>query len=144
MANPDNERGKILYGDRFKQPLIFEGMQIGKLYPTDIDAAFEYHNRLFVFFEVKMYGKEVPYGQRVALCRLCNALAETDKDAFWLLCYHDIADTSQAVDLSKTRVARIYYQGKEHILEPPRNAKEVFTKMLNWAKDKEFKEIFDE
>ena len=48
----------IQNNDRFVQPVYFDGMEIGKIHPTDIDSFIEYHNVLFVFWELKEQGKD--------------------------------------------------------------------------------------
>jgi hypothetical protein len=49
-------RGTITNRARFIQAIRFDGMKFGRITPTDIDAAIEFDNRLFIFIEAKFIG----------------------------------------------------------------------------------------
>lgn len=66
-------RGKIRNPDQAMKVRDFSGLRWGKITPTDIDGFVEFANTLFVFVEGKFNGSAMPYGQRLALERLCDA-----------------------------------------------------------------------
>lgn len=68
----DALRGVITNRARFLQALKFDGMKFGSITPTDIDAAIEFDNRLFIFIEAKFVGKPIGTGQRLFLERVAN------------------------------------------------------------------------
>lgn len=57
-----------------KQLVSFEGLQFGALRPTDIDGFLDFGNKLFVIFELKYGDAKLPYGQDLAIRRLCDAV----------------------------------------------------------------------
>jgi len=65
-------RGTITNRARFIQAIKFEGMKFGRITPTDIDAAIEFDDRLFIFIEAKFVGKPIGTGQRLFLERIGN------------------------------------------------------------------------
>ena len=134
-----NEDSKIHidFADRFKQPLLFEGMNIGKMYPTDIDAMTEYHDRLFIFIEVKYENTPTNYGQLTALKRMANALQETGRDAFVFICRHNVQDRSNPVMLKDTVVTDAYFKGIWYDPDSEITAGEVWRTVMEWAIAKE-------
>lgn len=67
------ERGVIKHREYKQQIADFSGLRFGAITPTDLDAFIDFNNKLFVFAEAKYNGHELPYGQRLALERLCDA-----------------------------------------------------------------------
>ena len=68
-----HERG-IIQNREFKQQIAdFSGLRFDKITPTDLDAFMDFNNKLFVFVEAKYGGAPLPYGQRLAIERLCDA-----------------------------------------------------------------------
>lgn len=127
---------EVLYTDRFKQPLLFEGMAFNKIYPTDIDAITEYHNRLFIIMEVKGDSVPISYGQITALTRMIDALEETHKDAFLFICRHQVNDPSEPIYLKDTIVTDFYYK-KEWRKASGLTAGQVWLNVMQWAYEKE-------
>lgn len=71
----DALRGVITNRARFLQALKFDGMKFGNITPTDIDAAIEFDNRLFIFIEAKFVGRSIQTGQRLFLERMANSVS---------------------------------------------------------------------
>ncbi len=69
-------RGTITNRARFIQAIKFDGMKFGRITPTDIDAAIEFDNRLFIFIEAKFVGREILTGQR----RFLESMASSAND----------------------------------------------------------------
>ena len=56
-----------------KQVVDFRGLVFGKISPTDIDCFIDFGNKLFVIVEAKHNDAQVPFGQMLAIERLCDA-----------------------------------------------------------------------
>lgn len=92
-----------------KQFVDFSGLTFGKISPMDFDAFFEFGDKLFVFIETK-YGKaEMPFGQRLALERVCDATHSETRNAFVFVTTHNDADD---IDLAKTIVTEYRFNGQ--------------------------------
>lgn len=66
----DSLRGKIRNRDKKRRLMDFSSLRWGRITPTDIDAAIDFHNRLFIIVEAKGQGVPVPRGQEWALERI--------------------------------------------------------------------------
>lgn len=62
------QRGTIKHINRFKQVISFEGMErLRKITPTDIDGFIDYGGKFFIYMECKHVGKNLEYGQKLAM-----------------------------------------------------------------------------
>lgn len=77
------------YKSRF---INFAGLEWGALRPIDIDLAIEFGNRLFVFGEAKFKDSPLPYGQRLALERITDAVENGERKAICLVAEHNEGD----------------------------------------------------
>lgn len=68
-----NERGRINNRARATQIKDFTGLRWGKITPTDIDGFIDFHNKLFIYIELKYGNATLPNGQRLALERQADA-----------------------------------------------------------------------
>lgn len=68
------QRGKIVHRERAAQIRDFSGLRFGNITPTDLDGLIEWRDRAFVLMEVKHTDAVLPFGQRLALERMCDAL----------------------------------------------------------------------
>ena len=134
MEYTDENRGRIQYEERFKQPLLFEGMTFNKVCPTDIDAFTEYHDRFFIIFEVKRNDAQLSYGQKTALVRIVDAIQESGRNAVLYICRHNIGDCSKPVFLKNTIISEAYYCKQWYIIKP-KTALEVWNYAMQWARD---------
>jgi hypothetical protein len=89
--------------DRAKQLIDFSGLRSGKKMPTDIDAFIDFGGRAFVFIEVKHGGADLPFGQRLALERLCDSVDDSI-DAWVLVARHN-TPVNEDVDLADAIVS---------------------------------------
>ena len=108
----DDERGKIHNLARYKQSVEFHGLRYGKITPTDIDGLIEYRNKVFVFYELKLRGKTIDHGQKMALQNVADGLNRQGKYAIVLKCEHDVHDTAKIVDAATAEVTLVYWFGK--------------------------------
>jgi len=110
-------RGEIRYRKRAKQLRDFSGLRFGKITPTDIDGYLEFQDTLFIWIEAKLAGINLPYGQRLALERMCDAIhgtknkKEKERVAFVLVIEHD-TPADQDVNYADARVISIRHEGK--------------------------------
>lgn len=108
----EENRGKIQFLDCARQTILFDGLVTpGKGSPTDIDGLIEWHDRGYLIFEAKFGGAEIPYGQRLALSRMADALSWAGKDTVVVICEHHVADTNEPVVLAETFVRGYYHRG---------------------------------
>jgi len=104
------ERGEIRNRERAKQLRDFTGLRWGKITPTDIDSFTEFDDKLYVWTEAKLRGVKMPYGQRLAFQRLCDAIAETGRIATYLVVEHDGAP-GQDIDYAACPVTEFRFEG---------------------------------
>lgn len=112
MQYTEENRGHFQARDRAKQLVSFENMQIGSITPTDSDGEIEYHNKAWIFFEIKFKYKDVPLGQKIALERKIDDITKSGKEAVLFLADHFVGDASQDIDAASCVVRTIYYKGK--------------------------------
>lgn len=108
MRYSEDNRGKIQNLEAFHQRILYDGIRYESITPTDIDGFFEYHNKLFVFYEFKYKNLDVPRGQLLALQRLCDGLVDGGKQAILYLCTHSEKYTD--VNAKECDVERYYYK----------------------------------
>lgn len=107
----ESKRGKIRsrkYATRIRD---FSGLRFGTITPTDIDCLIEYKNRAFVIIELKFSGSQKPFGQRLALERLCDSLC---KPCLLVFAEHSNTNIEDEIDAATTRVVEYRYNGKWH------------------------------
>ena len=138
MTYDDDNRGKIQFDKRFRQPLLFDGIQYGTITPTDIDACAEIHNLLFVFVEVKRDGVSMNGGQKLCFERIVNAIEAGGKDAILIECTHSVMDTTKPIELKDVIVRRAYWKGKTHEAKKKVTFKEAWEQSKEWIQQKEY------
>lgn len=68
------EKGQIVNQSQGSQIRDYSGLRYGNITPTDIDSFTDFGGKKFVIVEYKYKDKELPYGQKLALERLVDAL----------------------------------------------------------------------
>lgn len=111
MKYTDQNRGKIQNRERARQIIDFSGIRYGNITPTDIDGFFEKAGRAFVFYEYKLVGNDMPYGQKIALERIVDAISTANKEAVLFVCRHCNDDPRDDIEASKAVVEKIYWHG---------------------------------
>lgn len=114
-----NERGVYQNANRGRQLLRFDGMQYGNITPTDIDGVIEYRNRLWLMFEAKLEGKEVPQGQRLALERFIQNVRIAHKHGIAMIVEHNVRDARQDIYLRNCKVKELITT-ENQIWRPPK------------------------
>ncbi len=101
-------RGKIIHRQRAAQIRDFGGLRYGNITPTDIDGLIEYKDKLFIFFELKCSGVDLPYGQALAIQRICDSL---NKPSIAFVANHD-TPLDQDIDTANAIVCSYYWHGR--------------------------------
>lgn len=83
------ERGKIENRERARQIRDFSGLRWKNITPTDIDSLVDFQNDIFIFTEYKVKGNELPFGQRLAIERVVDAIANSGKYCLGLIAEHE-------------------------------------------------------
>ena len=102
-----DERGVYHNVNRGRQLLRFDGLRYGNITPTDIDGLIEYRNHLWLMFEAKIHGKDVPQGQRLAMERFIRNVRIANKHGIAMIVEHDVQDTGQDIYLKDCNVREI-------------------------------------
>jgi hypothetical protein len=89
----------------------FSNLRWGAISPTDIDAILEFGNRLFIIVEAKYKNAEIPFGQRLCLERLCDAIQSETKTCVLILTSHE---SNGDIDMGLTIVRRYRENGTWH------------------------------
>jgi len=120
------DRGKIRNRQYSTQVRDFSGLRFGNITATDIDGLIEYKDRGYVLIEVKYKDTELPFGQRLALERLCDDL-QLVKPTLLIISSHE---TDGDIDVGETTITEYRFRGKPHSREG--KTKELVSAFLNY------------
>lgn len=101
------ERGVYQNANRGRQLLRFDGFRYGSITPTDIDGVIDYHDFVWVLFEAKLAGKDVPRGQKLALERLIQNAKRARKHGIAMIVEHNVEDCTKDIILRDCMVREI-------------------------------------
>lgn len=126
---------------RAKQFISMDGMDFGeKVGPMDIDGFVEFGGEMFIFYEVKLQGAPLPFGQRLAYKHVVDAIVEAGKYAVVIVCDHDVYDCDNDVVLKDTLVRETYFGDVWQQVHHRHTAKEATTQILSyWSRLEEEK-----
>ena len=110
-------RGVINNIERAKQINSFDGLQYGNITPTDLDGCIEYHNKAYIFIEIKYGDTQLPFGQRLALERLVKDTGLAKK-SIAIIAQHNIKNTDHQI-IVKDCIVRELYLWNEKKWRPP-------------------------
>ena len=111
-------RGQIKNIARKQQINDFSGLRYGNITATDMDGVIDYHDRKYIFFEVKYGNAELPYGQRLCIERL---VCDIGKPSICIIAEHNVSDTNKPVDVGKCKVREIYLNTEKKWRPPKRS-----------------------
>ena len=100
--------GAYNHPDWGRQLVLYDGIQYGKITPSDIDGIVEYHNRIWCVYEVKAQGVELLRGQRTMLERFVHCMADANRHAIAIVCDHGVYDPQQPIYIASCAVRSIY------------------------------------
>lgn len=128
-----SERGEIFSRELAGQLRDFRGLRWHKITPTDVDGLIEFHNNLWIFFELKFCreGHQLNVkidGQFTALSRTVDALQDSGKKAFLVYCSHSF---SPEVDIlcHQCVVRHLYF---DRVLRPANRGRTLW-EFVEWA-----------
>ena len=104
--------------DYLRQVVDFSGLRYGRSHPMDLDGLVEFGGRLFVFFELKFGAKEVPFGQRLALDHIVDAIHNPQAGRY-AVCFIAQHCSTGDIDAAKAQVIEYRWNGQWH---SPKNA----------------------
>ena len=91
--------------ERARQLIDFSGLEYGM---TDIDGITEYHDRIWVWCEIKMQGKALPVGQKLAMERFVDLCKAGGKKCLAIVADHDVIDPAQDVQMRDCAVREVF------------------------------------
>lgn len=106
-------RGEIKNRDRARQLRDFTGLKFGSITPTDVDGFVEFGDKLYVWMEAKLENESLPDGQRLALERSCDAVAETGRESIVLVLDHNTSP-DEDIPFASCPVRAFWYQREWH------------------------------
>ena len=92
MKYSNENRGKIQNKAQALQVNDFSSLRFKNITPTDIDGLIDFQNKKFVLIEIKYKDALLPFGQKLALERLCD---NSKKDTILMVGSH----TSETGDI---------------------------------------------
>ena len=128
-----DQRGVIRNREWATQIRDFSGLRYGNITPTDIDGFIEYKNIAFIIIETKHEGGEMPFGQRLALQRLCDTCQYAGKETLLIVASHN---TTGDIDFANTRVVETRYLGRWKEQSNQMTTKEAVDLFLNFVINK--------
>lgn len=119
---------------RARQLVNFANITVGaKGMPTDCDGLIEYHDKSYILFEIKHGAKELPFGQELALVRMCDDFARIGKPAVFIVAEHDIDDPEIDIDAAACLVRKYYFRGKWYTPPAPVTLKEKIDCFIDYV-----------
>lgn len=109
MNYTNDNRGVIQFKDRARQLIDFRNLRIGKITPTDTDGEIEYHDKAWVFIEIKYKNAVVPAGQKLAFERKVNDVVRGGKKAVLFVASHYVDNPLEDIIAGDCIVREFYY-----------------------------------
>lgn len=105
---------------RAKQLLDFSGLTTpnSPIFPTDIDGLIELWDKGYFIMEIKHNGKEVPFGQRLALERMAVDFYKAGKVSVVVVADHYVDDPEEMVPVAECLVRGLYWGQDAHWTQP--------------------------
>lgn len=124
------QEGLFVNPERARQLIDFQGLEWGyNNRPTDVDALFEYKDRLYIIVELKFRGNQMPFGQKLALERLCDDLSAR-KPALLIVATHT-TPVGELVDLASATVDEFRVKGEWRFPLKPWTVRVLMDKFIN-------------
>jgi hypothetical protein len=125
-----SKRGEIRNREYSTQVNDFSGLLFGKITPTDVDMFVEFGDKLFIFGEIKYDNADMPYGQELALVRICDAVYESGRESVLLVISHN--DEDGDVNVARALVVKYRYEKRWHIPQKKTTVLEAIEHMKKW------------
>ena len=124
-------RGKIRNREQASRIKDYSGLRYGKITPTDIDGFMDFNDKVFIFLELKAGGALPPYGQRLALQRLCDACEKAGKESLVLIASHEAEGDIEAASLP---VVQMRFRGEWRKPHRAMTVRQAIDDFLMWTK----------
>lgn len=106
------QRGAIRNPEYRQQLADFTGLRWGAITPTDLDGFIDFSDKLFVFIEGKHGTASMPYGQELALQRLCDAAHGPSGRAAVAFVVNHNTPLDKSIDYASANVAKYRWKGQ--------------------------------
>ena len=128
-------RGKIRNREYANQVKDYSLLCWGKMTPTDIDGFLDFHNRIFVFLEVKQGSSSLSTGQRIAYENLANATDKSGIATLVLIAVHDKKNPSHYNEqgdilVDVLPIAKYFWRRKWRIPQHPETVRSAINRFL--------------
>lgn len=120
-----NRRGLVNNIEKLKRPILFNGLQEGNIYPMDIDAVIELHDKYLLLFEVKEQGKPLTAGQSIVLKRIIDSWCRSSVHKKAILFHVTHKPNLKEVELSECLVENYYSRGKWYNVKNKHTVKDM-------------------
>lgn len=110
MNYTDENRGVIQYKERARQLIDFHGLRVGNITPTDSDGEIEYHDKAWIFIEIKYNYATMGIGQQTAFTRKVDDIAKGGKKAVLFVASHTVDNPLEDIDAAACIVKQFYYK----------------------------------
>jgi hypothetical protein len=111
-----------------QRPRDFTGLQYGKITPTDLDCVLEFGDKVMIFIEAKFQDSDLPFGQRLALTRLCDNCERAGKFSVVLIGRHE---NEGLIDFANLKLVEYYHKGKWMKPTKPYTVRQAIDKTLS-------------
>jgi hypothetical protein len=103
-------------------------MVYGSISPTDIDGLIEYHNKCYVYFELKCKDTSLPNGQELAFLRMCDDLGKV-KPTLLFVAEHE-TPLDQDIDVASSLVVKFRFGSRWYPVTKRVTAKELTARFI--------------
>ncbi len=112
LYSKQNDRGVINNRKAATQVKNFAGLRYERITPTDIDGYLEFRNICHVLIETKHGTTELPFGQRLALERMCDDLNFAKPGRVILILTSHNSEDTEDIDMAAAKVIEVRWNGK--------------------------------
>lgn len=132
---PLHKRGAIRDDAQYTQRKDYSELLWGKITPMDIDGFIDFENKAFVFIELKGNGADLPYGQRLAIERVCDACQQSGKESLVIVAHHRCAP-HETIPVHEVAVTKVRYHGEWRPTREPHTIKSLIDCFREYALNK--------
>lgn len=122
------ERGVIYNRARATQVIDFSGLRYGTITPTDIDGFTDFHNKMFVWVELKHDAAPLPFGQKLALERATDACERGGVPSYLIVARHNEPEHND-INAASCVVTQVYHVGRWKDISIPITVRDAMDKL---------------
>lgn len=126
-------RGDIFNERRYKQLVSFVGLEFErKITPTDFDMVIDFGGKEIVIGEFKLFGNELPHGQRLCITNILEALFRSGVKPLGLIACHDVPP-EERIEAATLIVSEVWF-APDKGWRPEQRARTVRQVIDDWRK----------